>query len=223
MNKLRALTRGIKNCRDSRLFKGCSPLLLLCNWIGNRPQSATFHTAKPLAVIIKNRHAMIKSKIWLISLIGLLIFLIFIPREIMYPDFKIISWTIFGLIFGLIPFLVFKTIQSFKPETPWKIVFALISPLMIGPSFGLYHNYIETIALEKSGQWTKAIVINEKYSGGKTKSMMIKCTYTIEERTYETNFEKDKVDKFSIGDTLELICLKDFPKIYRLENEWGNK
>jgi hypothetical protein len=45
MNKLRALTRGIKNCRDSSLFKGCSPLQLLCNLIGNRPQSATFHTA----------------------------------------------------------------------------------------------------------------------------------------------------------------------------------
>jgi len=38
-------TRGIKNCRFSRLFKGCSPLQLLCNLIGNRPQSATFHTA----------------------------------------------------------------------------------------------------------------------------------------------------------------------------------
>jgi hypothetical protein len=39
------VTRGIKNCRDSSLFKGCSPLQLLCNLIGNRPQSATFHTA----------------------------------------------------------------------------------------------------------------------------------------------------------------------------------
>ncbi len=39
------ITRGIKNCRDSRSFKGCSPLQLLCNLIGNRPQSATFHTA----------------------------------------------------------------------------------------------------------------------------------------------------------------------------------
>jgi len=38
-------TRGIKNCRDSRLFKGCSPLQSLCNLTGNRPQSATFHTA----------------------------------------------------------------------------------------------------------------------------------------------------------------------------------
>jgi len=41
----RAKTRGIKNCRYGRLFKGCSPLQLLCNWIGNHPQSATFHTA----------------------------------------------------------------------------------------------------------------------------------------------------------------------------------
>jgi hypothetical protein len=39
------VTRGIKNCRDIRLFKGCSPLQLSCNFIGNRPQSATFHTA----------------------------------------------------------------------------------------------------------------------------------------------------------------------------------
>lgn len=46
MNKGQHTTRGIKNCRDIMLFKGCSPLQLLCNWIGNRPQSATFHTAK---------------------------------------------------------------------------------------------------------------------------------------------------------------------------------
>jgi len=41
----RPITRGIKNCRDSWLFEGCSPLQLLCNLTGNRPQSATFHAA----------------------------------------------------------------------------------------------------------------------------------------------------------------------------------
>ena len=44
-NEPQPITRGIKNCRDSRLFKGCSPLQLLCILTGNRPQSATFHTA----------------------------------------------------------------------------------------------------------------------------------------------------------------------------------
>ena len=31
MNNNDATTRGMKNCRYSRLFKGCSPLRLLCN------------------------------------------------------------------------------------------------------------------------------------------------------------------------------------------------
>jgi hypothetical protein len=166
---------------------------------------------------------MIKNKIWLISLIGLIFFLVFIPREIMHPDFKFISWIVYGLIFGILPFLVFKTIHSFKLYTPWRIVGALISPLIVGPSFGLYHDYIETLDLEKNGKWTKAIVISEKYSGGKTKSMMIKCSYTIDNYTYETSFEKDKIDKYIVGDTLDLIYLKDFPKIYRLDYEWKNK
>lgn len=38
-------TRGIKNCRNIRLFRDCSPLQLLRNLIGIRPQSAIFHTA----------------------------------------------------------------------------------------------------------------------------------------------------------------------------------
>jgi len=55
IKKLRHTTRGIKNCRDSRLFKGCSPLQYLCNLTGNRPQSATFHTANRYAAFV-SRH-----------------------------------------------------------------------------------------------------------------------------------------------------------------------
>ena len=33
------------NSRNSSKFKGGSPLQLSCNLTGNRPQSATFHTA----------------------------------------------------------------------------------------------------------------------------------------------------------------------------------
>jgi hypothetical protein len=35
--EIRLVTRGIKNCRDSRLFKGCSPLQPLCNLTGLKP------------------------------------------------------------------------------------------------------------------------------------------------------------------------------------------
>ena len=54
--KHESTTRGIKNCRDIGLFKGCSPLQLLCSLIGNRPQSATFHTANRCTQA-KKRHS----------------------------------------------------------------------------------------------------------------------------------------------------------------------
>ena len=47
------------NSRDSSKFKGCSPLQLLCNLTGNRPQSATFHTAN-VSTNNKNGTAYIK-------------------------------------------------------------------------------------------------------------------------------------------------------------------
>ena len=56
LNKNQQVTRGIKNCRFSRLFKGCSPLQPLCNLIGNRPQSATFHTATVVCHAKKGEH-----------------------------------------------------------------------------------------------------------------------------------------------------------------------
>jgi len=56
-------TRGIKNCRDSRLFKGFSQLQLLCNLTGNRPQSATFHTANRWLQVWKTSQQTITSKI----------------------------------------------------------------------------------------------------------------------------------------------------------------
>ena len=158
--------------------------------------------------------------IWLVLLIGLLLFLTFLPRGIMYPDFKFIGWILFGLIFGLLPFLVFRTIQIFKPYTPWRIIGACLAPLIVGPSFGYYHQYQERKELEAKGIWTKCIVIDEKYSGGKIQSWMIKCSYRADNLTFETNYENDEPNIYSTGDTLNLIYSKDFPKIYRLEYEW---
>lgn len=51
MKECQLVTSGIKNCRFSRLFKCCSPSQLLCSLSGNRPQTATFHTANPLRCI----------------------------------------------------------------------------------------------------------------------------------------------------------------------------
>lgn len=165
------------------------------------------------------------KKYWLIFLIGLIVFLIFTPRSLMYPDLKYLSWIIFLLIFGLLPFLVSKTIGAFLPKTPWRIIGAFLSVLLIGPSFGLYHHYKEIKELEYKGLWTKCVVIDKKYIGGSkgNKGWFIKCTYKSGDSVFETNFKKDKKNQYSIGDTIDLIYSIDFPKIYSLEYEWKDK
>lgn len=45
MKKRQQVTHAINNCRDSTLFMGCSPHQVLNGLIGNRPQSATIHSA----------------------------------------------------------------------------------------------------------------------------------------------------------------------------------
>ena len=83
----RHITRGIKNCRDSRLFKGCSPLQLLCNLIGNRPQSATFHTA---TVVANNGKYFFKKKMniveFLLGISLIILGIIYLVYYIKYPD-----------------------------------------------------------------------------------------------------------------------------------------
>ena len=74
-------TRGIKNCRFNRFFKDCSPLQLLCNLIGNRPQSATFHTANVTINFKKERKTLTSKKIILFSVILFSAFLTFGQTE----------------------------------------------------------------------------------------------------------------------------------------------
>jgi len=69
MNKSRCITRGIKNCRDSRLFKGCSPLQLLCNLIGNSPAIGNFSYRHRYAQAVnRQQHSEMKMK-WNIKLV----------------------------------------------------------------------------------------------------------------------------------------------------------
>jgi hypothetical protein len=129
---------------------------------------------------------------------------------------------LYGLIFGLLPFLAFRIIHSFKPFTPWRIIGACIAPLIIGPSFGFYHQYLEKKELEDKGLWTKCTVVDEKYSRNKSHDWLIKCSYLVDNKEYQTSFKTDEKKRYTVGDNIQLIYSAEFPKIYRLEYEWNN-
>ena len=163
-----------------------------------------------------------KTQYWLTFLLGLLLFLYFIPRPIMYSEYEIVGWIIYGLIFGLLPYLVYKTIDTFNSTTEWRVGFAALSVLIVGPTFGLYQGYCETQELKKKGIWTKAIVTDEKYINTKNyHGWSIQCSFIANGKRIKTSFTDDYENKYSIGDTLDIIYSKDFPKIYEIGYQWN--
>ncbi|NPD48208.1 hypothetical protein [Lentimicrobium sp. S6] len=164
-----------------------------------------------------------KSKYWIYITIALILFLVFTPRQIMYPDWKYLGWLMFGVIFFLLPVSVFKTVKNYKPYGALAITLAFLTPLIFGPSFGIYHGYREKQQLLKNGIWSESKVVEKKYASHRTKSWLIKCSYEVCGEIYNTSFEKDSLNQYKIGDEIEIIYLRGFPKIYRLKDEWGEK
>ena len=162
-----------------------------------------------------------KSTKWLVILIGLLFFIYFMPRQIVHSEYSIVRATMFLLIFGLVPYLVFKTTQSFDKDKGWSIGLAFASILIVGVTFSFYNSYREKVALRKTGLWTKCLISQKDYTDRKGfKGWTIKCTYQIDKKLYETDATNDIENKYKIGDTLDLIYLKDYPRISVVGYEW---
>lgn len=161
-----------------------------------------------------------KTKYWTLTLTAFLLFLYFMPSSIFYST----DWTAFCLIFFVLPYVVFKTLETYNINRKLPALFAACSVLIVGPTFGLFHQYLETRELKKDGVWTKGIVIDEKKSNSKGyKGWLIKLAFTTKDGQHETVYENDEENKYAIGDTVDIIYLADFPKTYELVYQWTEK
>ncbi len=141
----------------------------------------------------------------------------------MYPDYPIIGWIVFSIIFLIIPLLIFVTLYSFTRKGYLSIAVAAGSVLIVGPTFGLFQGHRETVELNQFGKWTNSIVIERKkiYQRGSGDGHWgIMCKFKANSRDYETAFHDDLNNLHPMGDTVRIIYSSRFPKIYALEYEW---
>ena len=82
----------------------------------------------------------------------------------MYPDYSPLGWTIFVIIFFIIPTLLFIVLIAFIKHAKMSTALAIGSVLLVGPTFGLFQGYRENMELQKYGVWTKSVVIDRKRS-----------------------------------------------------------
>lgn len=179
---------------------------------------------------MKSKQSIIINKIfWTISFIGFLYFLFFMPKSIMYSGETWVDYFYMILIFIALPGLVFITINSYGNYLKYGILFAAFSPLLIGPSFGVWHNYDKDKELEEFGIECIAYVeeLDYKYKTG-VPHWFVKCIYTVKEEEFDFVFkEKISISRndppYKIGESVKLKCHKQFPKMYEFETKYDKK
>lgn len=150
-----------------------------------------------------------------ISLFFFLFFLYFIPKEIAYPKYKVVGWSVLPLIFLLLPYLLFKTVKSINQKTGLNKTLGIcaLSILIVGPTYGLFQKYRQEKELKTNGKTTKCIVIDRKKT---KKDWLINCKYFANNTEFITYYHTDEENKYRIGDTIKLVYNKDFPRMYDL-------
>jgi len=110
---------------------------------------------------MKEKHT---NKLWIFGTILLIVFIYFMPNEIAYPKYKYLSWIIFLLIFGVLPYLVYKVIETSNRNYNSTKVFGLcaLSLLIVGPTSAIVQIYRENDELKVKGNETKLNVIRRK-------------------------------------------------------------
>lgn len=80
-----------------------------------------------------------QAKYWTSILTIFLLFLYFMPPVIAYS----FSWTAFGFVFFVLPYIVYKTCSTYKKIADWSGLYAMASILIVGPTFGMFHHFTE--------------------------------------------------------------------------------
>ncbi|WP_338761449.1 hypothetical protein WAF17_15525 [Bernardetia sp. ABR2-2B] len=163
------------------------------------------------------KEKMTSSKVWSILLLVCLVFLFFLPREIAYPESRndiVMSF----FIVVVIPFLVYKIVIPFDEEGIVTTFICLVSTIIFGFAIAQFHDYQKEKELRMHGVKTKCFVIDRKmtYKGG---SYDIKCKYLVNGKEIKTYFHNEGKNEYKVGNTLELVYNKEFPKMYRINIE----
>lgn len=156
------------------------------------------------------------NKLWIFATILLIVFIYFMPNEIAYPKYKYFSWIILLLILGVLPFLIYKIIKSSNRNYNSTKITGLcaLSILIVGPTSGIVQKYRENEELKVNGIETVCIVLDRKSSKN---DWLINCKYYVEKEEFITYYHTDEENKYRIGDTIQLIYNREFPRMYKIE------
>lgn len=157
--------------------------------------------------------------IFLPIVIALELFLWNLPRDLAHHDSNLVRGIVlFGGIFFILPTFIGLSLSGLKSKGWMALAIASIPINGIGAGTRIQSQEVKELL--ENGVWTQAIIFQTKSVHRKTVSYdwAVKAYYKIDGTKYVTNWEGDYTETYQRGDTIELIYLPDFPKVYRIKD-----
>lgn len=145
----------------------------------------------------------------LITILGLLLFIFFgLPNAVLYSKEGLVKLLLLLLIFLPIPHFALKLLRLKGIKNTWVEIIATFSGALLLPFFIFWVGYLSDKDLEKHGKQTKGVVFQKWKSKNE---WLLKCSFKIGDKGYETFSITDKENKYQIGDTLTIRYSSETP------------
>jgi len=169
------------------------------------------------------KNAMLPSEFWLVCLVFFLLYIYYTPLYLINT-----GGFLEGFLRGVVPiivfpFLIYKTVRSFKPKSKWRIWLPVLSIIGIGPILVGINQYQFNRILSSNVKNTKSILIKEIIEKVDKQNKLVKVPHFFLQYSAEGESFKPRIDPvnfdtttYQAGDTIELIYSQDHPNIYKI-------
>ena len=133
---------------------------------------------------------------------------------IAYEKSRIVVALYIGILFGGLPYLLFKILSEFhvKTNTKWYVI-TFSAFLLVIPYF-IWTGKVDEKRLQDSSRETTGIVYEAWTS---RREPLVRVKYTIDQIEYTTFSETDRNKVVALGDTVTIIYWTKNPELYKIK------
>lgn len=148
-----------------------------------------------------------------LALVVLFIMFIDVPDALIYARSGLLRWLPFVLIFGALPYSVFKALGLIYPK--YSFLIAVGSLLIIGPLFGMQLTRFDKIALSRDGEVAEGVITKkwEFKPGNREPEWLVQVSFDVNGQTYETHPQVDATNELKENQEMKVMYSKRNPTI----------
>ncbi|MFT6983803.1 MAG: hypothetical protein ACJAUD_002583 [Crocinitomicaceae bacterium] len=147
-----------------------------------------------------------------------LIIMFLLPKEVFYSGTGFLRWVVYGIIFFILPYLLYKSIK--KTGLSQNMVTAItFASVVLGIPFAILLGFRAESELLDHGTRTKGIVTKAWKAQIKSRQdqWLVQAKYLVDNQYYLTSSKNDDHRTLIVGDTVTVIYSQQTPQLSEIE------